>query len=156
MWNCSLCVNGVSLFAVRILAKPYHFGVNWPKICENKDGVHFFTLKIEWHNRYNKLLLCILKIMILHDAIKTIKNKVFPFSLKKEQNLVYLKKTKTRFFFKQKQMGCFFLKKNGFCSTLKWTNVLVTEMTQKWQHCLSEQEQPSATMRHIVTGVLLH
>jgi len=25
----------------------------------------------------------ILKIMILHDAIKTIKNKVFPFSLKK-------------------------------------------------------------------------
>ena len=30
----------------------------------------------------------ILKIMILHDAIKTIKNKVFSFSLKKEQNLV--------------------------------------------------------------------
>jgi len=30
----------------------------------------------------------ILKIMILHDAIKTNKNKVFPFSLKKEQNLV--------------------------------------------------------------------
>jgi len=29
-----------------------------------------------------------LKIMILHDAIKTIKNKVFPFSLKKEQNIV--------------------------------------------------------------------
>jgi len=23
-----------------------------------KDGVHFFTLKFEWHNRYNKLLLC--------------------------------------------------------------------------------------------------
>jgi len=36
--------------------------------------------------------------MILHDAIKTIKNKVFPFSLKKEQNLVYLKKTKNVFF----------------------------------------------------------
>jgi len=30
----------------------------------------------------------ILKIMILHDSIKTIKNKVLPFSLKKEQNLV--------------------------------------------------------------------
>jgi len=30
----------------------------------------------------------ILKITILHDAVKTIKNKVFPFSLKKEQNLV--------------------------------------------------------------------
>jgi len=24
----SLCVSGFSLFAVRILAKPYHFGVN--------------------------------------------------------------------------------------------------------------------------------
>jgi len=45
----------------------------------------------------------ILKIMILHDAIITIKNKVFPFSLKKEQNLVYLKKKK---------------KKTGFFSTL--------------------------------------
>ena len=53
----SLCENVFSLFAVRILAKPYHFGVNRPKICENKDGVHFFTLKIEWHNRYNKLLI---------------------------------------------------------------------------------------------------
>jgi len=40
--------------------------------------------------------------MILHDAIKTITNKFFPFSLKKEQNLVYLKKNK----------------KNGFFSTL--------------------------------------
>jgi len=30
----------------------------------------------------------ILKILILHDTIKTIKNKVFPFSLKKEQYLV--------------------------------------------------------------------
>ena len=34
----------------------------------------------------------ILKIMVLHDAIKTIKSKVFPFSLKKEQNLVSFKK----------------------------------------------------------------
>jgi len=30
----------------------------------------------------------ILKIMILYDAIKTIKNMVFLFSLKKEQNIV--------------------------------------------------------------------
>jgi len=33
--------------------------VNWPTtLCENKDGVHFFTLGFEFHNRYNKLLLC--------------------------------------------------------------------------------------------------
>ena len=54
----SLCGNGFSLFAVRILAKLYHFGVNWPKLFKNKDGVHSFTLKFECHNRYNKLLLC--------------------------------------------------------------------------------------------------
>jgi len=40
----------------------------------------------------------ILIIVILHDAIKTIKNRVFPFSLKKEQNLVSLKKKKKFFF----------------------------------------------------------
>jgi len=53
----SLCGNGFSLFAVRILAKPYHFGVNLPTIWE-KDEVEFFTLNFDWHNRYNKLLLC--------------------------------------------------------------------------------------------------
>jgi len=36
----------------------------------------------------------ILKIMILHDAIKTIKNKVFPFSLKNNKILFLFKKTK--------------------------------------------------------------
>jgi len=41
-----------------MLAKPYHFGVNRPTLCENKDGVHFFTLGFACHNRYNKLLLC--------------------------------------------------------------------------------------------------
>jgi len=50
----SLCGNDFSLFAVRILAKPYHFGVNLPTICENKDRAHFFTLKFEWHNWYDK------------------------------------------------------------------------------------------------------
>jgi len=52
-------VGVVFLFALRMLAKSYHFGVNWPAtLCENKDGAHFFTLKFECHNRYNKLLLC--------------------------------------------------------------------------------------------------
>jgi len=49
----------------------------------------------------------ILKIAILHDAIKTIQNGVFPFSLKLEQNLVS---------FQKKQ-------KNGFFSTLPGTEV---------------------------------
>ena len=35
----SLCVCGFSLFTVRVVAKPYQFGVNWPTtLCENKDG----------------------------------------------------------------------------------------------------------------------
>jgi len=55
----SLCGSGFSLFAVRVLAKPYNFGVNWPTtLCENKDGVHFFTLNFECNSSYNKLLLC--------------------------------------------------------------------------------------------------
>ena len=55
----SLCGSGFSLIAMRMLAKPYHFRVNWPTTsCENKDGVHFFAFNFECHNRYNKLLLC--------------------------------------------------------------------------------------------------
>jgi len=57
-WNCRVC-GVVFLFGMRMLAKPYHFGVNWPTThCEIKDGVHFFTLKFECYIRYNKLLLC--------------------------------------------------------------------------------------------------
>jgi len=40
----------------------------------------------------------ILKIVTLHDGIKTIQNGVFLFSLKKEQNLVPLKTKKPEFF----------------------------------------------------------
>jgi len=55
----SLCGSSFSLFAVRILVKLYHLGVNLPTThCEIKDGVHCFTLNFECHNRYNKLLLC--------------------------------------------------------------------------------------------------
>jgi len=56
--------------------------------------------------------------VILHHAIKTIQNGVFPFSLKEVQNLVSFQKTG---FFKKKnkkkQVGCFF-KKSWFFSTL--------------------------------------
>jgi len=51
--------------------------------------------------------------MILHDTIKTIKNKVFPFSLneeEKEQNLKELKRTKSCFFLKNPKKR-FLLKK---------------------------------------------
>ena len=54
----SLCGSGFSLFTVRMVAKPYHFGMNWPAtLVENKDCVHFFTFHFECRNRHNKLYL---------------------------------------------------------------------------------------------------
>jgi len=53
----------------------------------------------------------ILKILILHDGTKTIQSGVFPFSLKKEQNLVSLKKNR---FFKRNPGRLFLKKKTGF------------------------------------------
>ena len=45
----SLCGSGFSLFVGRMLAKPYHFRMNWPTtLCENKDGVCFF-LVVDWN-----------------------------------------------------------------------------------------------------------
>ena len=90
-WNCRVCVGVAS-------------SVCWGRSCQalslwselNKDGAHFFTLKCECHNRYNKLFCVILKLLILHDAIKTIQSGVF----------VFLKKgTKTCFFSKSKKFG---------------------------------------------------
>jgi len=44
MWNCR-DVRVAFLFAMCMLVKLYHLGVNWPTtLCENKAGVHFFTL----------------------------------------------------------------------------------------------------------------
>jgi len=52
----------------------------------------------------------ILKIVILHDGVKTIQSGVLLFSLKKEQNLVSFKKQKKTFLFikKNKTGGLFF------------------------------------------------
>jgi len=48
-----------SFFALRVLAKRYHFAANRPTtLYESKDGIHLFTLKFECHHWYNKLILC--------------------------------------------------------------------------------------------------
>jgi len=53
-WNCRVCVEVAFLrllSAVRMLAKPYHFRVNWPTtLCENNGGCISLPS--------NKLLLC--------------------------------------------------------------------------------------------------
>ena len=114
----SLWESGISQFAVRVLAKPYHFGVNWPAtLCENKDGVHFFTLKFECHNRYSKLLLCTSGNGDIAWWTTTIYNGVFVYVKKTNKNLFLFKKTKKSDENKQKTGGLFFFK-NGFFSTL--------------------------------------
>jgi len=57
------------------------------------------------------------EMVILHDGIKTIHNRVFPFSLKKEQNVVSFQKKQTKRFLQKKQKktgGLFFFNKTGF------------------------------------------
>jgi len=102
----SLCDNGN---AVRILAKPYHFGVNCPKTCKNKDGYISLPLNLNDTIGITSYYCVILKIMILHDAVKTINNMVFPFSLKKKNKILHLlkKNKKTQVFLKKKKTCVF-------------------------------------------------
>jgi len=79
-----LCDGGFSLFAGRMLANLYQFGVNRPStLCENIDG-YISLLNFECLKRYKKLLLYNSEKGDLHDAIKSIQNG-FCFNLKKEQ-----------------------------------------------------------------------
>jgi len=76
----SLCVSGFSLFTVRVPAKSYHYGMNRPTtLCENKNG--YISLLSNWNViiGITSYYCAILKMVILHDAIKTIQNGVFVF-----------------------------------------------------------------------------
>jgi len=75
------------IFAVRVLAKPFHFVVNCPTtLRENKDG---YISLLSILNAITGTSYCvILKMVILHDAIKTIQNVIFVFFVKKEQKPV--------------------------------------------------------------------
>jgi len=83
--------------------------VNWPTtLCENKDGVHFFTLNFEWHNRYNKLLRC------------NSENGDFAWCNKNNSEWGF------SVFLKKRTKSCFFIKKNkktAFISTLGTTHL---------------------------------
>jgi len=57
---------------------------------------------------------CVLsKIVVLHDAIKTIQNGVFVFLQNKNENLFFFQKVNKKTVIK-KQVGCIFLKKRVF------------------------------------------
>jgi len=71
--------------------------------------------------------------VILHDGIKTIQNGFFLFSLKKEQNLVSLKKNS--FFNPKKTRWVVFLKKSRFFSTLVVSHAFIyhwVDMLNVW------------------------
>ena len=83
----------IFLFSGHMLAKPHHLGVNRPTtLCKNKDfALPSFSNPIIGTTSYYCI---ILKMVILHDAIKTIQNGAFPFSLKKSKILLLFKKSK--------------------------------------------------------------
>ena len=112
-WNCKVCV-GVAFLCLLCAFLPNLKTLEWidQQHCENKDEVHFFTLKTECHNRYNKLLLCnFLNMVTLHDTIKTIQNGVFVLFKKKNENLFLFKGNKKTHL---KKTGGLFLKKRVF------------------------------------------
>ena len=57
-WNGRVCVGVVFLYLLCAFL-PNFTTLEWidQQLYENKDGVHFFTLGFECHERYNKLLL---------------------------------------------------------------------------------------------------
>ena len=57
-WSLLLLAETVWSFAHMPLGISDRNRVNWPTtICENKDGVDFFTFNFERHSRYSKLIL---------------------------------------------------------------------------------------------------
>jgi len=117
-----LCRSVFSLFAVRMLAKPYHLGVSRPTThCENKDGVPFFTLSFECQNRYNKLLLCNSENSDMAWWNKNKSGCLFSVLFEKRTKCFFSENQKQLFKKKRTQVGCCFEKKwvkPGIFSTL--------------------------------------
>ena len=133
----SLCGSGFTLFAVRVLAKLYHFGVNWSTtFCKNKDGVHFFTLKFECHNRYNNLLLCNSE---NGDIAWRNKNRFLCF-FRKEQKPVSFQKYKKNRIEKSTKTGGLFWKKRFFLNT---DCLSILFVILRWSQDLEEVTSPS-------------
>ena len=105
------------------LPKPCHFGVNWPTtLCENEDGIHFFTLKFECHNRYNKLLLCNSENGDIASCNKNNSKWGFcVFCTKRTKNCFYSKNKNNRI---KKQVGCFFDKSRLFSTLIVFQSFL--------------------------------
>jgi len=108
-WNGRVYV-GVTFLCLLCAFLPNHFGVNWPSKHLSKTKMGYISLP----SHLNAIIgitsyyCVILKMVILHDAIKTIQNGVF----------VFFKKTKTCFFSKNGLDKRVFFKKTPVLSTL--------------------------------------
>ena len=116
-WNCRVCVQMV--FLCLLCAFLPNTTLEWIDQKFAKTKMEYISLPSNLNSIIGttSYYCVILKIMIFHDPIKTIKNKVFPFSKKKITKLCFFfKKTeKPVFLKKQKQVGFFFFWKNpGF------------------------------------------
>jgi len=110
----SLCGSGFALFAVRILAMPR--GANLPTtLCKNKDGDIPLPSDLNAIIVITSYYCVILKMVTLHDAIKTILKGVFVFFFHKNANLFPLKKNKIT---DLKNRWFVVILKNDFFSTL--------------------------------------
>ena len=100
-----------------MLTKPYHFGVNLPTtLCENKDVVHFHSLKFECHNKYNKLLLCNSEngIVVWCSENNSEWGFCFVFFLKNKNLFLFKTRQKTDIKKQKTQVGWVLLKKRVF------------------------------------------
>jgi len=107
---CLLCAFLLSFTTLKWIGQQ-HFAKT------KRDGVHFFTLKLECHNSYNNLLLCD---SANGDIAWCNKNKSewgFCVFLKKRTKTCFFSKNTKKRIWKNRRAGIFW-KKNGFFSTL--------------------------------------
>ena len=98
-WNSRHYV-GVANLCCAHACQPYHFdGVNWPTtVCETTMGYISVSSVLSAIIGITSYYCVILKMVIQHDAIKTIQYGVFVFFLKKEKSLFLFKTNKERVF----------------------------------------------------------
>jgi len=146
MWSCRVCVGVVFLFAVRMVAKPYHLRVNWPTTyCEIKDGVHFFTLNLECRNRYKKLLLCNSENSDIAWWNQNNSECFFSVFFEKRTKSCFFSKTQRKrffFFLKKKPGGLFFFEKTRVFLNPGYNALFL------WEHLCA----PGGAERRVVTA----
>jgi len=118
-WNCRVCV-GVAFFGLLCAFLPSLITVEWidqPHLAKTKMGYISLPSNLNAIMDITIYYCIILKMVILHDAIKTIHNGVVCF-FKKRTKTCFFKKNKKFGLKKQKADGLFFSKKRVFLNLI--------------------------------------